>query len=448
MGMTNTIRSSFGHRHDEVNAHFGLPKDLSCTERFHVKKLLCWSIILMTAATVGASAWGIYASVKHTDNLVPGFWDVYGQVQDTANNVYGLLSRLVDTVESAEISLNVLVKNNAEIAALASGPLSAALINATGSVGTAGTLTSVVDQLEPVSEILESVRQPLQEAANVSNETFVQGLKGFRDDIEPSTYVFQNTGRFIAIGVAFGLVILFAILAAALTIWTRWPRLGATSCILLWFMDALLMLLGVGLLNSIKYITEDGCLYAESFVVNLATERVPGDATQYALRAIDYYVDQSASTEYIPGQALTQIVSPVAAQLLTISEDPEVQAFLNQIPIILQALGTPTNSTTVLAPFVPSVSVSISPETTSALQNLGSQIPDLRDLLSDIDETASRHNVLNLYTSAKAYLCCTLSGDLSDLYVAWVITGVLALVLAILVTWRLVWLTREWYPKQ
>ena len=48
------------------------------------------------------------------------------------------------------------------------------------------------------------------------------------------------------------------------------------------------MLLGVGLLSGVNYVTKDGCLYAETFVVNYANDFIAPEAKAYAMRAIEY----------------------------------------------------------------------------------------------------------------------------------------------------------------
>jgi hypothetical protein len=404
---------------DQINAQFGLPKDLTCMERFKVKVLLKWSIVLMMLATVGVASWGIYASVKHTENVLPGFWEVYGQVQDIAGTVFDLLNRLSKSVNSADKSLNVLVGKQDQLITLLESPAIKQSL---------GYISGALNELGPIAQILQEVKGPLQQAAVVSNSTFISGLSEFREDVEPPTLAFQEVWRFVAIAVVFGLVILFSILSSVLAVWGRLPRLVATSTILLWFMTALLMLLGVGVLNGVQYVTDDGCLYAESFVFNYATNYISPDAAEYATKAINYYIDQSASNEYVPGQALTQIVDPLAAQLLYISQEPAIDAFLKALPTLVNSNSLPT---------------ALGKDTNDALVAVSEQVPALQQLLFDIDKAASRSNVNALYLSTKEYVCCSLSGDLSNLYAAWVATGVLSLILAIVVTWRLLWFVKE-----
>ena len=463
-----SAREPFERRADDINAQFGLPKDLTCAERFRLRKALCVSIILMAAATVGVGSWGIYVSVESTEQAVPEFWNVFGQVQDIADRALGLLSQLGSVVTETEANLSTVIENRGEIQSLASSPAIQQVF------GTANPLSQLVNELDPVMTVLRDIKQPIQEAANVSNGTFIAGFSEFREDFQPPTLAFQDTWRFVAIGVGFGLLILFALLSSALTVWARFPRLGSTCTILLWAMVALLMFLGAGVLSGVKvrrwlllqvlapasfpahfstfplvhssiphltpcihlpfqYVTEDGCLYAESFVLNFATKQITGDVSEYAIKAINYYVDQSGTNEYVPGQALTQIVDPLAAQLLALSQQPAVDSVIKSLPTALQSPLLQADTTA-------------SVETKAALEGLASQIPVLQQLLLDVDRTASRSNVNPLFVSTKEYLCCSLSSDISDLFDAWVATGVLSLVLVILTTIRLVTFVREWYP--
>lgn len=111
-------------------------------------------------------------------------------------------------------------------------------------------------------------------------------MDSFRGSLNPPTMAFENTGRFIAIAVLFGLVILISLLSGVLCVKCRHPRWTATSVILLWFFIALLMLLGVGLLQGVNYFSTDACLYSESFLVSLVLRRVQDPVLKNLVRTI------------------------------------------------------------------------------------------------------------------------------------------------------------------
>jgi hypothetical protein len=94
------------------------------------------------------------------------------------------------------------------------------------------------------------------------------------NDYKPPTLAFDEQGRFICIAVLFGLVIVFAALATLLTFNMYYRAWGAFSVALLWFFVMLLMLLGMGVLNGVNYVSTDTCMYAETFAMDYAFNQV------------------------------------------------------------------------------------------------------------------------------------------------------------------------------
>lgn len=403
-----------------VDARFGLPRDLTCTERFHVKGILKISIIIMMLATTGVASWGIAESVNNTDSLVSSFWDVYGDVEDVAKQVNVVLRRLTGLIGESESVLETIMRYDTQVLSVANVPqfqdIQSVLKTGLNFVGEA-------------KGILSEVKGPIETAAETSNKTFVEGLAGFRESLQPPTLAFQEYGRFIAIAVLFGLIILSAIVGGLLAVWARYPRWASSAIILLWFFVTLLMLLGVGLLSGVNYVTKEGCLYAETFVVNYADDFIAPELKSYAMRAIEYYVNPDPPEEYVPGEALSKIVDPQAAALLNLYQNVQgdIDQFLNLIPVVSDISF-------------------LDGDLQQALKSVEPTITELNSILSEVDRLASRNNVYKLYFSTKEYICCTLSYDLSSLFDAWVATGCMSLVLAILCTWRIIWFVREKYP--
>ncbi|KAI8103383.1 hypothetical protein M9435_004722 [Picochlorum sp. BPE23] len=406
----------------QVDAHFGLPKTLTWSEKYKVEKILNWSIVLFMLATVGVASWGIYSSIDHTNGVVGEFWNVFDLVENVAISVSNILTQLTGLIDEVEPALETVMKNEDLL-------LSAA--NNDQLLGLESLITNGLNELGNVKGILYDLKEPVRTAQEVANETFVQGLQGFRDSFESPTMAFQTTGRFIAIAVLFGMVILFSLVSAGFVVWGSYPRVGATAVIMLWLFVALLMFLGVGLLKGVNYVAEDGCLYTETFVVNYAGDYI-GDplAKKFALRAIEYYVNPIPPTEYVVGEAASKIVDPRAGDLLNLYETSGLEDLLLQLPTL-------TN--------LPVVSSVLSADLKSSLSSLASAAPEALDSIKEIDRIGSRTNIYDLYSAIKAYICCALSSDLSGLFDAWVATGCLSLVLATLCTWRLVWFVRKKY---
>jgi hypothetical protein len=194
---------------------------------------------------------------------------------------------------------------------------------------------------------------------------------------------FQETGRFIAIAVLFGLVILFSGAAGVLSYGCRFPRWASTNIIFLWFFVMLLMFLGVGLLKGVNIVTTDGCLYAETFVYNFALERITNPLVrQVSLRVMEYYLDESASVEYTSGEAVTKIIGDQAGDLFKLLQEPQLNQTLNDVAAFTQS---------------PVVQNELGLIVADALENAVALVPRVRSLVEQADFIASRFSVFPLY---------------------------------------------------
>lgn len=396
-----------------VDAAFGVPKEKTRAEKYRLGLVLKVSIVLFALATIGVSSWGIYESVQQTNSTVSEFWDLYRMVEVRANQTLDVLTGIGGIAEGLDGSLDLLVRNEDDI------------VDAANAAGLpASTVTDALGLLRDVRETLVQVQTPLDEAIEVTNTTFVQGLLGLRNSVEPPTMEFEETGRFIAIAVLFGLVILFSGLAGILSYGCRFPRWTSTNIIFLWFFVMLLMFLGVGLLKGVNVVTTDGCLYAETFVFNYALERITNPLVQQvSLRVMRYYLDESAPVEYVPGEAVTKIIGDQAGGLFQLLQEPQLNATLNSVAAFVQS---------------PVIQNQLGPSVTDALQNAVALIPNVRSLVEEADFIASRSSVFPLYEMGKTYICCTLADASNGLFVAWTTTGCLSLVLATLCTIRII----------
>jgi len=113
-----------------------------------------------------------------------------------------------------------------------------------------------------------------------TSHSSLQALNQLRQDFKPPSLEFENTGRFVAIAVVFGITIVAALLSGWLSLRVHHPG-WATCCVsMLWLMIILLMFLGVGLLRGIYVVSTDSCLYAETFVVRYVAKKVVDPQTK------------------------------------------------------------------------------------------------------------------------------------------------------------------------
>jgi hypothetical protein len=101
-----------------------------------------------------------------------------------------------------------------------------------------------------------------------------QTIASINNRFKSPSLAFEDTGRFIAIAVLFGLTIVFSIGAALLSLRVAHPKWASTFVALLWLFVALLMLLGVGLMQGVHVVGKDTCLYVETYAVEYATTKV------------------------------------------------------------------------------------------------------------------------------------------------------------------------------
>jgi hypothetical protein len=130
---------------------------------------------------------------------------------------------------------------------------------------------------------------------------------------------FEDEGRFIAIAVMFSLTIVAALAAGLLSLRVGTPFWASFFVAALWFCVALLMLLGVGILQGVHAVSTDTCLYAETFAVHYAGQKVQDpQKSAFLKKAVEYYVVPGSAAD-ANGSAISYLIefdiTPVYALL-------------------------------------------------------------------------------------------------------------------------------------
>jgi hypothetical protein len=400
-------QQSFGGRSSRAIQPPPPPPTSGCTRFMQIL------ILFLTLATVACSGWGIAASLQSTDTQITNFWNLVDTVEQKADNTTKGLETLDSSLAILETSIKTVDNDSATL-----DTALAALGNTNPAVSTA------INSLSSATPVIEQARSGIQSGIQAIDEYMKTTINSLQADIQPPSETFENTGRYIAIAVAFAITIVAALGSGLLSLKVRHPVWASAFVALLWLFVTFLMLLGVGLLSGVRVVSKDACLYSETFAVTYAKNKVQDpQKKEWILNALNYYFNSSAVVDEAPGAALKAVTDVDITEIYKLVQTPEVSqltTFLASVdPNVLNAAGVP-------------------PTTVVAIQNISSTIPALNSTLTELDYQASRRSVQPLYEETKALIRCDFSSASDDLFIAWTIVGSVGFVLAVLCSIRIV----------
>lgn len=284
---------------------------------------------------------------------------------------------------------------------------------------------NVNDGLTEISNLiseLPDLRNAAESAIVLVNDTLTSAIDNFQGDVEPPTLAFENTWRFIPIAVLFGVSILCASLAGIFCYNIRWPKWTSTIIAILWLDIALLTLLGAGLMSGVNVVTEDTCLYVETYATYRAESTIQdANIRNKTLLALDYYF---GVIEIPDEQVLNVITGLPAREIQTVIQGP--------VGSTLQLLTA--NGTTAQA----LITLGLQPTTANAIVGSAALLRPISLTLDDLASNLYVSSIQPLYWSIKEYLCCTLHNEFVNVWVAWMVVGILGYVLCILCSIRII----------
>lgn len=383
-----------------------------------------WALFVGIAlAVVGVSAWGMASSITLTDTTVSDFWDLVDSAQSRVEDTISALTVLQQKSQNLTAASEVLSSNQPAV--------EAALQQVPGV--SAEQAADLATQLATVPSALSKAPEGLQSAVDFLTTSINATITDIENDFKPPTMALQEKWRFIPIAVVFGVVILVVLLTLVAIWFMTWPKSTSFLTALLWFMVALLMLLGVGLLRGVYVVSDDACLYAESYVVAYA-RRKAGDSQwgQLVVFLVQYYIGEvdgvNATTPLAPGLDYAQALPPDAQQPLA------------SIDSLVQQIGTGADNLARIASN-PALQLALSaraPELAGAMQQAGDAVADLSYAVGNLTVIANRNNTDKLYHGVKEYICCDLANTAFDMWVAWTVVGTLGFVLAVMASGRII----------
>lgn len=351
-------------------------------------------IVGLTLGVIGISVWGLVEGLKKTDGRVSTFWNLVGDgrtqvlsVSTDANLVVGNITAVASTLS---IISNVLSLTPGIRPALTAYGIDADQLQAEVNSANAG-----------LSTVIASGR-------DVAASVQTQGLSVFNEitKAQPESEKINGKYRIAALVVLFGLYAVIAIFVGGLGALGRTPRTTSAFLLLFWLLTGFILVLGAGIGLGAYHISKDTCLYAESYILRLASEKAgPTSTAQLAIR---YYL---GATSIPDSGVLQQVYGVNTTQLAVYRSQPQTAS-------LLRALDSPTGDLA-LRTSVPPISESdrLTIEALPELLNTtASSIGTLQDALN-------RDSFYPLYVRAKGLICCDLTSIIFTLWLTWTIAG-------------------------
>jgi hypothetical protein len=362
--------------------------------------------LLLALATAGISAWGIYTSLEYTDTTVSHFWDLVDEVDSRANRTALALTSLSDQLGVLGSALETVGANaGGARAALAALPPDAA-----------AAVSAALDASAGAGKAVAAAQKGLADGATSIEASLGAAIRDMERQLQPPTLAFENTGRFVAIAVGFGLLIAAALVAGGLTAFRKAPLWAAIFVLVLWFITALLMLVGAGALRGVNVVASDACVYAESYAVRyVATKVTDPTRRDFIENALSVYLVQAPPADAPRGAAIQAVTGVDAVAVYALLDGP--------VAALVPALQDPGTAAAVAA---------ASPALGGALADAARAAAAATAALNELDDLSSVKNVHPLYEDAKNYLCCDLSEASDALFIAWTVAGSLGLALALI----------------
>lgn len=184
----------------------------------------------------------------------------------------------------------------------------------------------------------------------------MQSVTQIENDFKETTMDIQNQARIIIIIVALGCIIACATIIGVLSWHLKHPALVSYATALMLFFVFVVLLVGSGIARSGETLSNDACLYAETYAATLLIDRIddPGKRTWWK-RAIIFYLNPERPPPDAPYSALNEVTGVDINDILDILQSPEVASFLGLV-------GSPTVQRV--------LTLSLQPATIQAVNNI------------------------------------------------------------------------------
>lgn len=385
-----------------------------------IEKIL---IVVLTLGTVACVIWGIQASLTSTDSQISGIWQIVDSISDIVDETSTALSTLSEQLNTLQLSVAA-IGNESSAIGIALTPLGVAR----------DIISSGVAALQAGAAGINTTSESISKGVNALNEYVAANINDIVDSYQPPTITFEDRGRIAAIVVLFVLILIATIISGVFTYLAAWSKTASISTLVMWFVTFLLFVLGSGIIKGISKVTNDTCLYAETFVLATIESKISNPLEEaFVMKAVRFYMDPNppppgttfgSDLSYVTGVALDAIDGAVESKVVT--------NFVNAV-----------NSPQATA----AMSTVLQPATVQGIQNITNVIQPMIRTMSQLVNLASRNTTQPLYYDIKSLVCCDGWHATVILGAAWTAVGSLAFALGLLCIWRLL-RYKHWVNKK
>lgn len=188
----------------------------------------------------------------------------------------------------------------------------------------------------------------------------LQNINDIVDLYEPPTTLFEDRGRVVVIVILFILILVTTVISGVFTYLAGWSKTASISTLVMWFMTFLLFVLGAGVIKGLAKVTNDTCLYAETFVLSIIESKLSNPVERaFVLKAVKFYMDPTppppgtsfgADLSYVTGIALESIdaavESPAVNTFVAAVNSPQATAAMTAVlePLTVQGIQNISNT--------------------------------------------------------------------------------------------------------
>jgi hypothetical protein len=271
------------------------------------------------------------------------------------------------------------------------------------------------------------VQDGLGTAVGAIQQNVGDNIAKLKDLLKAPSLRFQNQGRVIVIVVIIGMIMLCAVFLT----WLCWqvpmrhPIVASSLLAVMLFFIFIVLLFGAGIGHSMRTLSDDACMYSETYVAVTLLEQVKDPTKRSWLqKALNFYMrpDGESGIPDEAGSAVSEVLGVNLRPIKTVVQSGAVKKLLGLLDGPLVKIG---------------LKQALKPATVDAIGQLSGVVQPIASNIANLDELASREKNHAIYKQVKSLVCCEGANAVARLYICWTIVGGFAFLFSALCFWRI-----------